>query len=126
MTTLTDYRVLRDGTGDGPIEINGEQSLSFGLPGRVEFNDGIERPIIGFKYNPSSNANNLRLEVSIRGQNIVTISNIDSGTPLVYWEIFNGSLLNEVDDNIVTFRVEGESGNIAISDVFVFFQRSGF
>ena len=126
MTTLTDYRVVRDGIGEGAIEINDEQSLSFSLPGRVEFNDGIEKPIMAFKYNPSSNANNLRLEVTINGDNLTTISNIDSGTILAYWETFNGTSLNETDDNVVTFRVEGDSGNIGISDIIVWFQRSGF
>lgn len=124
MATIADYRVIEK-SRTNPIGINDEVTLSFSLPDRVEFVNGPQQPIMAFRYNPSS-ANNLRLEVSVNGEHIINISNINSNTPISFSEPFNGDILNAVDDNIVTFRVEGDSGNITIAAVYILFQRSGF
>ena len=127
MATLTDYIVIQDNRSDR-IEINEEEPFTFNLPDNVDFNNGNKKPIMAFRYNPSSNADNLTLEVTINNRPLTTISNINSGTELTYWEAFDGEKLNPVDDNTVLFRVEGNNGrgNIGVSDVIVWFQRSGF
>ena len=127
MATLTDYIVIQDNRSDR-IEINEEEFFTFNLPSNVDFNNGSRKPIMAFRYDPSSDANNLTLEVTINNHSLTTISNIDSGTELTYWEAFNGEKLNPVDDNTVLFRVEGNNGrgNMRVSDVIIWFQRSGF
>ena len=124
MATIADYVVIRD-TSD-TININVEKPYYFSLPSSVETSGGSKRPIIAYMYDPSSDANNLSLEVRINGTYIGGNSNINSGLVRAKWEVFSGDILDTVGDNVVGFRVEGDRGNLRISDVFLLFQRSGF
>lgn len=121
MPIIADYRIIQDVSFS--VDINREESFEFGLPGGVRVEGNNQRPVMAFVYDPSSNADNLRLEVSVNGELIESISNINSGIVRSHWEVFGGDILNTTDDNRVTFHVEGNEGNIRVSDVILWFQR---
>ena len=124
MPTVADYRVIRDTTFT--LGINKEESFSFQVPNDLVISQNAARAILNFKYDPSSNANNLRFEVNLNGQLVTSLSNIDNGLRRFESETFNSTILEVNGNNTLQFRVEASSGNasgsIGFSDIVVWYQ----
>ncbi len=124
MPNVADYRVLRDGRFT--LNINDEESITFPVPDDIIRSQGAARGILNFKFDPSSNANNLRFEVNLNSARVTSLSNIDSGLRRFESETFNTTILDISGNNTLQFRVEassgGASGSIGFSDVVIWYQ----
>lgn len=120
MPTVADYQILKDSGFN--LAINNERSLTFRVPSNI-----AERgAILNFKFDPSSDAKNLKFEVDLNGQYITSLSNIDSGMRRFESETFPENILDTNGDNTLEFRVQESSrrasGTISFSDIVVWYQ----
>ena len=120
MTTLADYKVVRDTKFD--LSSGRENSFELVLPRDLVRSGNSKRPMISFFADPSGNARALRCTIRINGQRVVDYT-YSGGVGRQHTEVLRHDQLNPGETNRITFRVESGSGSVSFSDVVLWYQR---
>ena len=120
MTTLADYKVVRDTKFD--LSSGRENSFELVLSRDLVRSGNSKRPMISFFSDPRSNARALRCTIQINGQRVVDYT-YSGGVGRQHTEVLRHDQLNPGETNRIMFRVESGSGSVSFSDVVLWYQR---
>jgi len=107
-----------------------EAAYDFDPPNDIVLEDsGPNMPYLSFRLDPSNDANGLKVEVLVKNGTTfdeqifsITLSGTVSRT---INELFPGSLIRKGQVNKIKFKVTGGIGTVDVSDVIMWFIRSG-
>ena len=128
MPNLTTYHAIQDSPLTLDFFGNNEKSVEFNPPDDIILaNNGVNRPVLSYRVDPSNDANGLGFKVFIRqssGEDVEVSGFSLSGTSSrTVFEIINGSDLHRGNQKII-FRVQGGIGSATVSDVIFWFMRT--
>lgn len=128
MPNVTTYHAINDGSLALNFFGNKEQSLDFNPPDDIILaTDGVNRPVLSYRVDPSSDAKNLVFKVFIRQLNGVDVEvssfTLTGTVSRSVFEIISGSQLHKGSQKII-FRLQDGIGSATVSDVIMWFMRT--
>jgi len=128
MPNVTTYHAINDGSLALNFFGNKEQSVNFNPPDDIILaTDGVNRPVLSYRVDPSSDAKNLVFKVFIRQLNGVDVEvssfTLTGTVSRSVFEIISGSQLHKGSQKII-FRLQDGIGSATVSDVIMWFMRT--
>ncbi len=128
MPNVTTYHAINDGSLALNFFGNKEQSVDFNPPDDIILaTDGVNRPVLSYRVDPSSDAKNLVFKVFIRQLNGVDVEvssfTLTGTVSRSVFEIISGSQLHKGTQKII-FRLQDGIGSATVSDVIMWFMRT--